>query len=417
MRPLEKEIAIEIIQSVGGSGIPPKYGEHYFSVGIEEYTKAIQDEYLNSVLKNSSAVKMIVGAYGGGKTHFLYEVRDVSWNNNFLVSYVSLSSEATPFHKLERVYAAIADNITRPLTIEEIKSGEEIGIGSLIKYWYGVRQEDLQKQGLSDEEIRKQILGMLDNFGPYSNINFTRAIKGAIKALVEENSNDFDNIVQWLTGQGYDRKIHSKYGILQKIDKSTANQMIRSLLKWIRSPEMGYNGLVILFDEAENVPTMSSKQADTLAQNLREFIDQSKQEVQGMLILYAVPNEDFLNRRGHTYEALKQRFGTYFSLQAPTGVKIDLEKILSEEPEKFLIQVGKKLAAVYGVAYDLTMNEEIINDSIETIAKYAYEQRYGDIGYKRLFAQLAITYFHFYRNGNKDKVNESILEELRKEVN
>ena len=97
MTEIAPEAARRIIERVGGSGQPPEYGSHLFTVGLEPYLTVIEKEYLSGfVRQGGSAFKMVVGVYGGGKTHFLYCVRDLAWKHNFVVSYVDLRQGEKP---------------------------------------------------------------------------------------------------------------------------------------------------------------------------------------------------------------------------------------------------------------------------------------------------------------------------------
>lgn len=69
-------------------------------------------------------------------------------------------------------------------------------------------------------------------------------MREAFRCLLDRQDNDFSKIAQWLKAEGFaSRKVdgHPKFGILQKIDKSTAFSMIRSLVRWVC--EVGYSGL------------------------------------------------------------------------------------------------------------------------------------------------------------------------------
>jgi hypothetical protein len=80
---LDPRLAKAIIHKLGSFGTPPEFGIEYFSVGVEQYLRVIEDEYLKDILKfNLSSFKLITGNYGGGKTHFLYSVRNLGWRNN-----------------------------------------------------------------------------------------------------------------------------------------------------------------------------------------------------------------------------------------------------------------------------------------------------------------------------------------------
>ena len=94
--------ARKIIEIVGGQGNPPEYGFQYFTAGLDNYLGTIDEDYLGSFVKDGgSAFKMVIGVYGGGKTHFLYCIREIAWNYDYIASYIVLSPEQTPFYKLE----------------------------------------------------------------------------------------------------------------------------------------------------------------------------------------------------------------------------------------------------------------------------------------------------------------------------
>jgi hypothetical protein len=398
MKDLDSRIARAIIDVVGSSGVPPEYGFQFFTVGLEPYLSVISEEYLSTFIKQGgSAFKMVIGVYGGGKTHFLYCVRDLAWQNNFLVSYVSLSSTYSPFHRLDLVYKAIVNGITPPLEPNELLSGYEKGIASFIRYWFGTKVKELYDKGLSKEELQETLLSQVENIEGIESISFAKAIKSAIHALSSKQEEDFANICQWLTVEDYDRRIHRRYGILQRIDRTTAFVMFRSLVRWIR--EIGFSGLVILLDEAERLPSLSTREKELHLNNLRELIDEcGHTSFQGVMIFYAVPDENFLQGRTQIYEALKQRVSTIFDSINPTGVKIELEKLSAENPIVMLEEVGDKLRQIYEVAYSRCFeNYEDVKETIHTIAKKAYEQRFMDIGYKRLFVQKAIQGLHFLK--------------------
>jgi len=397
MKDLDPKTARTIIDTVGGDGIPPEYGFQFFTAGLDPYLSVIEEEYLSTFIRQGgSAFKMVVGVYGGGKTHFLYSVRDLAWKQNFVVSYIELRPQESPFHKLELVYSAIVKGIRPPLTPDELLSGYEQGIVSFLRSWFSMKYREFSSKGLSGENLRDTLLNHIENIHGIESISFAKAVKSAFRALLNKQEEDFINICQWLTGDGYDRRIHGRYGILQRIDRTTAFPLIRSLVQWVR--QIGYSGLVILLDEGERVSSLSTRQREQHLNNLREVIDECGHTAfQSVLIFYAVPDENFLEGPAQVYEALKQRLATVFDTLNPTGVKINLEK-LSIEPIEFLLEVGDKLKQIYEVAYGCRFDGAASEQTIRTIAEAAYNQRFGDIGYKRLFVQKLIQGLHFLRH-------------------
>ncbi len=378
-------IAKSIILKLGESGTPPDYGIQFFTVGLESYLKVLEEEYLTGIIKTGlSAFKLIIGSYGGGKTHFFYNVRELAWKNNFVVGYVPLSPQECPFDKLERVYRTIVTEIMSPMTMTEMMNHQERGIEAFIKVWF----YDIQRSLNGTDELKEYIRSKIKT----ESISFSNAIKHAFIALIENDDEKFNIIIQWLSGEGYDKNNHNKYGITEKIDKTTAIRMIRSLIQWIRQIE--YSGLVLLFDEGERgMSITSSKSKMQTLDNLREIIDEcGNSKIPGAMVFYSVPDiNPLIEGSGPNYEALKSRLtrGGFFQMQNPSGVQINLEK-LEIGPQEFLTELGKKLSLIYEIAYGMKFQTEVIDASIKNLAEVAYEGRFLDIGYRRLFVKICI---------------------------
>jgi hypothetical protein len=392
---LSKAVAHRIIERVGGPGQPPEYGFQFFTAGLDKYLNVIREEYLASFIKDGgSTFKLVVGVYGGGKTHFLLCVRDAAWAENFVTANVDLSPTQTPFSRLELVYKDIISGMTPPLSADELLSGGEHGIESFLHRWYERKRKDYIDRGYPQEEAQKEIINDIELLRGIESSSFLKAFQASVHAIIDKNEEQFATICQWLKGEGLTSE-HRRLGILQKIDKATAFEMIRSLNQLIR--QLGYSGMVIAFDEAEQQGSMSAKDQSTLLDNLRQVIDEcTKTTFQNIMIFYAVPNEEFLVGRTNIYEALRQRVDTVFEQLNPSGVKISLEKVI-DDPLPFMTEVGEKLAIVFQEAYGPFIDPSLINPTIHSVADIAMAQRFGNIGYKRLFVQRLVKGFHFLR--------------------
>ena len=393
---LSRSVARRIINNVSESGTPPEYGFQYFTAGISEYMDVIEGEYLaDYVADGGSSFKMVVGTYGGGKTHFLYSVRELAWQHNFAVSYIALSPEETPLHRLELVYRAIAISVMNPMNEAELLSGYERGIENLVRSWYANKRAELLNSGLSDDDLDEELREYASTVRGFESISFGRAMQVAFLSILNRRDDDFDTVIEWLKGEAYDRREHGRFGIRQRIDRSSAFSIIRSLIQWVRF--IGYTGLVVLMDEAERVPSLSSRQRELLLNNLRALIDEcGHANFKHAFFLYAVPDENFLEGRTQIYEALSQRLATSFEMFNPTGVKILLENT-SVDPLDTLKSIGQKLTYIYQVAYDVQLDDAHVDSATEDVARAAHEQRFGEIGYKRLFVQSFIRALHQLR--------------------
>jgi hypothetical protein len=324
----------------------------------------------------------VTGNYGGGKTHFLYLIRELSWRNNYITSYVSLSPTECPFDRLELVYKRIVANITPPVIHEDPTQAILIGIDALLRAWF--------KHGHHEQEMNERIRSCESS-------SFTNAVKGAVMALAADDDEEFDAITQWLKAEDIARDLRLRYRISERIDRSTAFRMLRSLVQFING--IGYAGLILLFDEAERGMSVSSTRDKRRAlDNLRQLVDEcGNSRLPGAMFFYAVPDENLLlEGSGGVYEALKQRLRSSFTRINPMGVKINLEEI-GLSAKEFLTQLGINLAQVFEQAYSVTFEQPVLAASIENVIHAALELQSLDISYRRIFVIGIIEAFQYIR--------------------
>lgn len=393
---LTRPLARQIVESVGNNGQPPIFGYQYFTAGIDKELDVLDKEYLTDFIQDGgSSFKLVVGPYGGGKTHFLFSVQGKAWEENYISSYITLSPNSTPFHKLELVYREIVQNLIYPQSSESLIESYERGIEALLKIWYYRKIENLAD--LTEEQQKLEINEYLRRLGPFDSTSFKNAITGAFKALADDDDESFALIIQWLTGENPPKTELKRFQIFEKIDKSNAFKMLKCVIRFIR--EVDYAGLIILMDEAEQTPSMSSKERDLLLNNLRELVDMcSNGRIPSTMLFYAVPNLGFLEGRTGVYEALNQRLATVFdACKNPTGVRIELEKT-GTDPIGMLVEIGQKLSFIYEIAYSVTFDPQIMSNRINEEAAAAEEERFGDIGMRRNFVQKMIAALHDMKN-------------------
>ncbi|NOZ01860.1 MAG: hypothetical protein GXP54_08235 [Deltaproteobacteria bacterium] len=395
---LTKTQARHVIEVVGSSGVPPEWGFQYFSAGLEPYIDVLEKDYLQSLVKDGgSSFKVVVGSYGGGKTHFLYSVRDLAFKHEYLVSYCPLSLNDSPFYRLDLVYRAVVSNIMRPVSPPDLMSGAERGPAPFLKSVFQDLVDGLIADGMSGPALKARLKTVFEDVSAgLEDPNFGIAVRQGLDALVEGDRDRLDLVLQYLLADGYDRAAHKRLGILHPIDKGHAFPALRSLVAFIRN--LKFRGLVILFDEAEQAGSMSPRQKEMMLANLREMVDQcGSAAFSNVMVFYAVPDEHFLTEgRSTAYEALKQRIHTVFDFNNPTGVTIRLDRI-GRTPRTLMIEIGMRLAAVYEKAWGVNFPLETRSDAVAAVADAVAERAYGDIGYKRLFVQSMVRAFNTLR--------------------
>jgi hypothetical protein len=384
-----------ILSKLGSTGTPPEFGIETFSVGLDHYLKVLESEYLQGVLKyNLSSFKLVVGNYGGGKTHFLYSVRNLAFRNNYAVAYATLSPTECPFDRLELVYRQIVSNLMPPMKEEDLSKPWEKGIEPLLRHWYHkIRSQESGAGGQGVTNLRDYVASLKGT----ESSSFLNAVKAAFNALAAEDEDAFSSVVQWLKGEEIGQDIRAYYRISERVDKTTAFRMLRSLIQWIHG--IGYSGLILLFDEAERGMSISSTRDRRRAlDNLRQLVDEcGNSRLPGAMFFYAVPDENLLlDGTGGVYEALKQRLRSAFAEMNPVGVKIDLEK-LDLEPMEFLRALGLKLLNLFESAYVTELPKNEAQKALDLLGSLALSAFAYDVSYRRLFVVGAIEAFHKLR--------------------
>jgi hypothetical protein len=223
-------------------------------------------------------------------------------------------------------------------------------------------------------------------------------VKNAFLEL-HKGGGDYSGIIQWLKGEEIDQALRNRYGITERLDKTTPFRLIRSLVQWIK--EIGYTGLLLLFDEAErSISIQSSKEKRVALDNLRQLIDEcGNVRFPSVMVFYAIPDErQLLEEKLEVYEALRQRLSGVLTRVNPSGVRIQLEE-LDLPPKDFLVELGKRLSYIYESAYSpFKFEKEALMRSIISFAEEAYNERYADVGYRRLFVKGIIQGFHILRS-------------------
>jgi len=384
---MDKQLARAIINKLGSTGTPPEFGIEAFTVGLDSYLKVMEEEYLDGILKmNLSSFKLITGNYGGGKTHFLYSVRNLAFQHNYCVAYVSLNPTECPFDKLELVYRGIVTNLAAPQRTDVPPAAWEKGIESVVRRWCQRQQEQTDRRELLQKQLRE--LPMTES------TSFANAVRAACECLWADDIDGFSELVQWLKGEDIHRDTRQQFRIAERVDKATAFRMLRSLSQWVHA--IGYTGLILLFDEAERgMSITSSRDKHRALDNLRQIVDEcGNSRLPGAMFFYAVPDENLLlEGSGGVYEALKQRLRSVFSETNPIGVRINLEE-LGIEPVEFLTQLGKRLRELMESAYELKLPSPRTERLLDLLAQSAVSAFMLDVSYRRLFVVAAVEALH-----------------------
>ncbi|MDX2039848.1 MAG: BREX system ATP-binding domain-containing protein [Acidobacteriota bacterium] len=367
---LTQQEAQHIIRKLGESGIPPTRGLEAYTVGMDSLLGTLESEYLKGYLRDGgSSFKLVVGEYGSGKSHFLYRLRDIAWENGYVVSRTELSPKECPYDNQLKVYQAIISNLIYHDPDPNIADTQGIEAFLENHFFHTMRMLGIEQVMTSiGLDVRvKMWLETILRFKVESP-SYRHAVYFFLQAAAEENEAKKRVIGAWLRGEAVPMKDVREFSITERIDRSVAFKMLRSLAQLVH--ELGYAGLALLFDEGDRMVSIGSSRTEKVAcDNLREVIDRCAGEsLPSTLFAYAVPPY-FVTNIAPQYEALSQRISSKvkFSRKNPYSVQISLDQ-LDYPGEELLRKIGEKLLGVFETAYGIELNHELQAQNIAQLA-------------------------------------------------
>lgn len=403
--PLTPSTASHIIHRMGEGGQPPDRGIQHVNVGNETYLRILRDEYLRRLLKGAggSGFKLVQGYYGGGKTHFLYCVRDLAWDEGFPTALVSLSPQECPYDDAVKVYRAVAMSLSSPPQSENARPSR--GIADILR---DVAED--RRSALGDAEFRRWITQTALRV-PVDSHSYRRAAAEFMRAVISGDEQKEALLEAWLRGDAVNRSDVRDAGLFEIIEKGNAFTMLRSMCQLL--VEYGFPGCVLLFDEVDRNMSFSRLKIQSLGDNLRQVIDLCGSALlPGVLFLYAVPPE-FLRNIVPDYPALDQRLKSPIPLseRSPQAPVIDLEH-LDLDFVALLTRIGERILDVFEVSEQWkaqrTLQAGNLQKLAQTCADYSFE-----IGHRRLFVKTWIDLLFRQRRGEERGL---LLEEVERLV-
>lgn len=261
------------------TGIPPTGYVRQFTIGRQEELRRLEHDLADGMHGRAVLVR---ANYGGGKTHLLNLVRDLALVHRYAVALVEVdASKGIRFNRADQVFSAVARSVELP-----DRPGK--GLGVLFDAYTGADLDSL------DEEVREERAELEDD-GRWRQPGhvLTGPVYTALRAVaVSENDDVRDLALGWLTnvnpdGVGKTRIYEELVQELYVGDPRTRGQVLRDI-QFRRDGQQpswdalngldtltrlsGYRGLVLLFDELENVLGLNHKTYEAAAlENLFRF--------------------------------------------------------------------------------------------------------------------------------------------------
>jgi len=376
------------------SGIPSRAVGQYFSEARPQIMKELSNR-LDRVCDTGKPDGFVIsGKYGEGKTHLLNTVFNMAHASNMVVSYLSLSKE-TPMDKLYLVYQKMINNTYLP------------------------------------GRLQPGFLQILDGMTPNSPLAGELQIYAAkeletdkLYYLLKACMSTEDQEERFLLQADLEGDFVAN-GLLKKIYKRIFGQTVRYNVNFSKTKhcmdyfrfmshlfcKLGYNGWVILVDEAELMGRLGKKARLNAYSNMAHFLlpDSHMEGVFSMFALSASYIEDIIEGK-HEFENLE---AVYPDHQEPARTVLNLlvkAPQLNPLTKAEIHQVLGRVQEFHGRAYG--WEPQVSVDSIAGAAQSGgYLLRTKIRGAIEFFDQL-----YLYGEAGKTKINELGQETFEEDI-
>lgn len=328
IRPRDRDTILTALRA----GVVPRVGLHHIQVGRQREIEAMIRD-VDRIADGGSSIRFVIGAYGAGKTFFLFLVRQIALQRKLVVCQADLSPDRR-IHatggQARTLYAELVKNLATRA------SPEGGALRNVLESFIQKASERAKARGCDIETAIHDGLGdVREMVGGY---DFATVIAAYARGYEEGNGTLQDAALRWLRGE-YTTKTDARadLGVRTFIDDAVFYDALRLLARFVRLA--GFGGLLVCLDELVNVYKLQSSQArkQNYEQILRILNDVLQGTTEGLgFILGGTPEFLLDTRRGlYSYEALQSRlaensFATN-GLADYTGPVINLPNLTPEE--------------------------------------------------------------------------------------
>lgn len=355
------------------NGTVPDRGLDAFAVGIERHRKELQRK-IAEVKGREGDVKFLRGGYGCGKTFMANLVVHDAQASGFVTSFVVVSDNDLHFHKFDELYRKVVSELSTPAC-------EKGALGDILDRWIGGIEEGLLAMGTleDDAEFEQKVLAKLDeHLGAIkAPPDMVRVVRKVFELKQQGHFQDASALVSWLSGSSnVGASVKSVAGIKGDVSSSDAMAYLRGILEIIK--RAGYDGLVIVIDEAETILRMRGDVRGKSLNAIRQIVDASS-SYPGLLWVFTGTPTFFDDRQGvKGVEALYARI-RYEELNGVPSLRQPQLALRPFDRER-LLKVALKLRSLHPDLPEPEAERRFPRALVEQLVDKVTEGFHGDVG-------------------------------------
>lgn len=409
------------------SGLVPGDGIDRIVVGREEILKQLRLD-LEDVSVGGSGFKFYAGDYGSGKTFMCSLARNEALKQDFVVSCVNIDARELPMNRMEMIYSKIINGL-RTKDHKNVPAFDFILQEWLFKLETKVQKErNLDPLNSEDREkighyLAHEINEQLENIRHFDS-SLANALRGYYDAVRTQDKETETSALGWIKGQSnIPTRLKEKFNVKGNVNKDNALNFLKSIIQLMVN--IGYKGMVIIFDELELIRNVRHDLRSAAYENIRYICDlTAKEELPHSYFIFAGTEDIFQDETKGipSYQALYARIradnlhmkGKVKDIRAPLVY-------LDNFDEKRLLQVSNKVIKVHEIAYEWS-TAGVITPSVTEQLIDRVANKFGKIssvprGYLKSFVDLLdITEQNKDFDPQKDFLNDVTFESEFSEI-
>lgn len=276
-------------------GAVPERGLEAFAVGIERQRAEI-GRLLDLAASDEGVIKFLRGGYGCGKTFMSRLALLDAQAKGFATSFVVVSDNDFHIHKFEVLYRKVVQELGT-------SSCPKGALGDIVDRWFGKVEAGLISAGANenapdfDEKVQKRINEEIQSLtGGKAPEDLGRVLREVFKLKQAGKVSEAGALLSWLSGSENVAASEKKSaGVKGDISTQDALAYLRGILEIVKAA--GYQGLVIVIDEAETILRMRSDVRGKSLNGIRQIVD-AADKFPGLLWIFTGTADFFDTKRG-----------------------------------------------------------------------------------------------------------------------
>lgn len=277
-------------------GVVPERGLQTFAVGIERQQGEV-DRQLALVKQGEGSFKFLRGGYGCGKTFLARLAVLDAQSRGYATSFVVVSDNDLHFHRFDELYR----KVVQELATSACPKG---ALPDLIDRWIGNVEQGLIAAGADDSaaDFDEQVGRRMDadisaRTAGKAPEDLARVLRAVFRLKQAAKLSEAGELISWLSGSENvaGPTLRKEAGIKKDIGGGDALAYLRGLLEIVKGA--GYEGLVIVIDEAETILRMRAEARGKSLNGIRQILDVAG-SYPGLLWVFTGTPDFFDTKRG-----------------------------------------------------------------------------------------------------------------------